>query len=169
MIVVPCHIRLSTLWSVTVASCGSKTLLEARNSCLKWYSVEHQGMPATISETGHLVPYNCCLAVKQNSLEQRWLHKWLQMLYPGLVNILISFCEHADPRTRGAQCLHQEHTNHPVLFNSFSPHHKRLEPSSDCHHLSNFTPVNLEPVWWQPPQPAANSQSPLPMNPALCK
>ena len=46
---------------------------------------------------------------------------------------------------------------------------KRLEPSSDCHHLSSFTLVIPEPAWRQPPQPAANSHSPMPMNPASCK
>ena len=48
--------------------------------------------------------------------------------------------------------------------------HFKLEPSSDCHHLSNFTPVVPEPAWRQPPQPAAgNSYSTVPMNTAPCK
>ena len=63
-------------------------------------------------------------SLKSNSLEQRRPHNRLQMLYrisSELVNInLTSFCQHADPRTRGAQCLHQERTNHPILFNFFS-------------------------------------------------
>ena len=32
-------------------------------SCLKRYSVEQQGMSATISETGHLIPFNRCSTV----------------------------------------------------------------------------------------------------------
>ena len=130
-------------------------------------------MPATISIfRGQSVLYNCCLTVSNGTTQAPQLTSDAiqYRISSRLVNInLNSFCHHTGPRARGAQQLHQQHTNHPVLFNSFSPHHKRLEPSSDCHHLSNFTPVILEPAWWQPPQPAANSQSLMPMNPALCK
>ena len=58
-----------------------------------------------------------------NSLEQRSIHNRLKMLYRinnGLVDIdLSSYCHHADLRTRKARRLHQDHTSHPVLFNSF--------------------------------------------------
>ena len=134
---------------------------------LKRYSFEQQGTPAIILETGSVLN-----SLKRNSLEHCWLHNQPRMLYrisSQLVNIsLTSFCQHADPWKRGAQHLHQERTSHPVTFNSFK-HHQRLESSSNCHHLSNFLPVVPEPVWYQPPQPAANSHSPMPMNPAPCK
>ena len=38
-----------------------------------------------------------------------------------------SFFKHSDPRTRRAQKLHQEHTQHHVLFHSFS---LSMEPPS---------------------------------------
>ena len=101
-------------------------------------------------------------SLKWNNLEQCRLRNQLQMLHQissGLVNInLTRFCQHADPRTRGAQCLHQECTNHPILFNFFSSTIilNRLEPSFDCHHLNNFTPVIPEPASRQPPQHVAN-------------
>ena len=60
--------------------------------------------------------------------------------------------------------LHQEHTSHLVLFNSFFPHaitYKRLEPSPSHSHLGSFTPVLPEPAWQQPPLSAASSHSPI--------
>ena len=59
---------------------------------------------------------------------------------------------------------HQDHTNHPVLFNSFFPRTVRdwNHLSSDCYYLGNFTPVVPELlVWRQPPLLAANSHSPM--------
>ena len=113
-------------------------------SYLKRYSFMQQGTPAIILETG-----SALISLKWKSLEHCRLHNQLQMLYwisSQLINIsLTSFGQHADPWTRGAQRLHQERTIHPVLFNSFK-HHKRLEPSSNCHHLSNFIPVVPEPA-----------------------
>ena len=41
------------------------------------------------------------------------------------------------------------------------PHYKRSEPSPSHSHLGGFTPVLPEPVWQQPPQPAASSHSPI--------
>ena len=62
---------------------------------------------------------------EMNSLEQRRLYSRVQMLYrisSRLLDInLARFCQHADPRTRGAQRVHQEHTNHLVLFNPIFP------------------------------------------------
>ena len=79
-------------------------------------------------------------SLKWNNLEQRRLRNRFQMLHQisrGLVNInLTSFCHHADPRTREAQCLHQKRTNHPILFNFLS-----CTITDWNHHLTAITSV----------------------------
>ena len=62
--------------------------------------------------------------LKWTSLEQwRWQTR-LGLLYK-INNILVDvntecFFHHSDPKTKGAQSLHQEQTQHPVLFHSFT-------------------------------------------------
>ena len=105
-------------------------------SCLKRCSVEHQGM--SVKKFRDRTSGTIQSLLDMSGVEQP---RTMQAPQPtpdavpdqpnGLVIIdLTSFCHHADPRTRGAQRLHQEHTSHPVLFNSFFTHTVR-----DWNHL----------------------------------
>ena len=56
----------------------------------------------------------------------------------------VSFFHHSNPKTRGAQRLHQEQAQHPVLFDSVLPHtvsELNLLPMAISYLFSPFTQV----------------------------
>ena len=68
---------------------------------------------------------NMVNSLKWEPLEVRRRNSRLQMLYR-ITNNLVDldrnkFFKHSDRRTRGAQRIHQEHSQHPILFSSFFP------------------------------------------------
>ena len=84
-----------------------------------------QGTPATTSDRTPATVQSLLDSLKWNSLEQRRLHNRLRVLHrisSGLVDInLTGCCQHADPRTKGAQRV-------PIILSCLTP----SSPAPSC-------------------------------------